>query len=104
MFQVTDTTSVVVINRKVEFNKEVVILLLACAAIEAACEDDLYEGEKELMHKLIPYLILDQDYIILNEDELKIILRWAETGCENITGEEYDTLFTIKKYLRDLGL
>ena len=104
MFEVTQTTSVVVINRKVEFNKEVVILLLACAATEAVCEDDLDEEGKELLHKLIPYLRLDQDYIILNEDELKIILSWVETSCDFITGKEYDTLFTIKKYLRDLGL
>lgn len=105
MFKVTKTIPVLVINRTIELSHEVLILLLACAAMETMCGYQLEEEGIKLGKRLVDLLRdTPNTTIILNDEEVHILLNWVRAGCDLTTGngETNDTLVSIKKYLNDL--
>ena len=109
MFEITNTEPVIVINRTIELSHEVLILLLACAAMETICGYQLEEDSKKLGIRLVELLKdIPNTSIILNEEELYILHSWVRTGC-NLTmskadSKTYNTLASLKECLDKLRI
>lgn len=105
MFKVTKTRPVLVINRTIELSHQILILILACAAIETMCGYELEEESKNLGKRFVD-LLRDTPItsIVLTDSELYILRTWIDAGCDLIigNGETYDTLVSIKEYLNNL--
>lgn len=105
MFKVTNTRPVLVINRTIELSHQILILILACAAIETMCGYELEEENKNLGKRFVDLLRdIPTTSIILNDEELFILRTWINAGCDLTTGngETHNTLVNIKKYLNNL--
>lgn len=107
MFKVTKTRPVLVINRTIELSHEVLILLLACAAMETMCGYQLEEEGIKLGKRLVDLLKdIPDTSIILNDEELRILRSWIDSGCaltkSRADSATYDTLASIKEYLNNL--
>ena len=107
MFKVTKTIPVLVINRTIELSHEVLILLLAYAAMETMCGYQLEEEGMKLGKRLVDLLKdIPNTSIILNDEELRILCVWVAAGCaltnSRADSATYDTLASIKEYLNNL--